>query len=142
MTPGRPRQWSPWKWVRAMWVIWVLLTPARVICRWVPSPGSKRMPSSSHWRNRALWLRSRVGTWLAVPRKVTTRADIVHLLGSGQLHQPGAQTRPQGPHLLLQQAVGAEPEFAQPGQEPGLQQGGPADRADPRVVQAEFAQPG
>ena len=28
-------------------VMWVALTPARVNCRWVPSPGSKRKPSSS-----------------------------------------------------------------------------------------------
>src|SRR5229473_2763598 len=62
-----------------MCVICVADSPARVICRCVPSPGSKRMPSSSHCRKRALWLRARVGTWLAVPRKVTIRLDMARV---------------------------------------------------------------
>ena len=45
-TPGRPRQWSPWKWVMQICEISLALTPASSICRWVPSPGSNSRPCS------------------------------------------------------------------------------------------------
>ena len=46
-TPGRPRQWSPWKWVMKIRVIWLAVTPANSIWRCVPSPGSNSSPSDS-----------------------------------------------------------------------------------------------
>ena len=57
MTPGRPRLWSPWKWVMQIRVIGLTDTPAMTICRWVPSPGSNRMTSSSQRSRYPLWLR-------------------------------------------------------------------------------------
>src|SRR5436305_6264876 len=59
-----------------MWVICDAATPASSSCRCVPSPGSKRTPRPSQNKNSALWLRVRVGTWLAVPSTINSRADI------------------------------------------------------------------
>ncbi|KOY57319.1 hypothetical protein ADK59_13750 [Streptomyces sp. XY332] len=50
ITPARPRLWSPWKWVMQIRLMSCAATPARSIWRWVPSPGSKRMPSPSQRR--------------------------------------------------------------------------------------------
>src|SRR5208282_2396535 len=70
MRPGRPRKWSPWKWVRKTrrtrmndaddWKNW----------RCVPSPQSRRMSSFSASNAIALADRSLVGHEPAVPRKV------------------------------------------------------------------------
>src|SRR3982750_4919711 len=73
MVPGRPRLWSPWKWVMQIRVSGLTARPAISIWRWVPSPGSNRIASSSQRRRYPLWLQCRVGTWLAVPRIVSSR---------------------------------------------------------------------
>src|SRR5205085_1748016 len=72
--PGRPRQWSPWKWLMQILVIARLGTPASSICRWAPSPGSNNSPSPSQRSRYPLWLRDRVGAWLAVPSTTSSRA--------------------------------------------------------------------
>src|SRR4051794_36505838 len=51
-------------------------TPAMDICRWVPSPGSKRIPSPSQLRKYPLWFRVRVGTWLLVPSTTSSRISL------------------------------------------------------------------
>ena len=73
--PGSPRQWSPWKWVTQIRVRSVAVTPVCSICRWLPSPGSKRITSSSQRSTYPLWLRCRVGVWLAVPSTTSSRMD-------------------------------------------------------------------
>src|SRR6185312_13486699 len=60
----------------AMWVICDAAMPAWMSCRCMPSPGSTRIPSSSQRMKNALCPRSRVGTWLEVPRKTTSRVDM------------------------------------------------------------------
>src|SRR5829696_8992919 len=50
--------------------------PASVYWRCVPSPGSNRIASPSQRSTYPLWLRCRVGTWLADPRTTSSRSDI------------------------------------------------------------------
>src|SRR6516225_9607419 len=58
-----------------MRVTWLAVAPANSICRCVPSPGSNSTPSPSHRSRYPLWLRLRVGAWLAVPRTTSSRSD-------------------------------------------------------------------
>src|SRR6476620_1147873 len=53
--------------------MWLAATPAWIIWRWVPSPGSKSRPAPSQRRKQPLWFRVRVGTWEAVPNTTSSR---------------------------------------------------------------------
>ena len=73
-------------------VIWLAVTPANSICRWVPSPGSNSSPSVSQRSRYPLWLRARVGAWLAVPRTTSSRLDT----GPDPTPVPGGAAPPGG----------------------------------------------
>src|SRR5579871_6046664 len=69
-SPGSPRKWSPWKWVRKIRRTRMNEAEDWKNCRWVPSPQSRSTSSFSRSRAMALAERSFVGQEPAVPRKV------------------------------------------------------------------------
>ena len=74
MSPGSPRKWSPWKWVRKIRRTRMNDAEDWKNCRWVPSPQSRRTSSRSVSSAMALADRSLVGQEPAVPRKVRRTA--------------------------------------------------------------------
>src|SRR6516165_6592541 len=96
-----------------MWVTWLAVAPANSICRCVPSPGSNSTPSPSHRSRYPLWLRLRVGAWLAVPRTTSSRSDTAldPTPGAKQSVQPGSIrgcTVPPGRAQMSNDCSGAE----------------------------------
>src|SRR3984957_19869058 len=114
-------------------VIWLAVTPANSICRCVPSPGSNSSPSVSQRSRYPLWLRTRVGAWLAVPRTTSSRLDTGPDLTPGR-----AARRSRGLPAPGSAAAGRPP--GDPGQAESVEgeQGGGQGAGHP----AEHAHPG
>src|SRR6266540_6669276 len=75
-SPGSPRKWSPWKWVRKTRVTCMKDRFDSMNWRWVPSPQSKRRTSGPRFTAIAETFRFGVGQEPLVPRKtMRTRAE-------------------------------------------------------------------
>src|SRR5215208_8230108 len=77
-SPVIPSMWSAWKWVKKTSVN-ENPTPYRIICRWLPSPQSKRIVSPSRCSASPATLRSTVGHAAPVPRNVTVSISLEDL---------------------------------------------------------------
>src|SRR5437867_1431375 len=76
MSPGSPRKWSPWKWVRNTRVICMNERFESMNCRCVPSPQSNRRTSGPRFTAIAETFLFGVGHEPLVPRKtMCTRAE-------------------------------------------------------------------